>query len=261
MEFCAGSLLPAMTSVTRNAAARLTICAGLRRCRAIDELAVGADHLEDQPRRVEPAAVAERAVGRGQVERQHLDGAERACQAALEVLDPAVLEADAEVHGRVGDGLAADPLVGADRGHVERVLERLAREDRAAVQLVGVGRRPALAGLAVLAELGGDVEQDGARRQALLVERRRVQDRLPGRARLPVAVRDHVELGVELRAREVVARVAGAADVGDDVAGPVVDGDERAVVDVLVAEPVDPALVGGADLESLEPRLVGAIRL
>ena len=117
-----------------------------------------------------------------------------------------------------------------------------------AIQLVGVARRPAAP------ELVGDVEEEAARRQALRVERAGVDDRLPGRARLADAVAGGVVLGLELAARHGVAVVAGAPDVRPDVAGPVVDRDERPVVEVLAAEGVDPGPIRGADLQARQER-------
>ena len=133
-------------------------------------------------------------------------------------------------------GLVADALQGPDRGQVQRQLEGLSDANRAALEAVGVLRRPAAA------EVGRDVEQEAARRQRPLVERRGVDDRLERRARLPER-RRRVVLRLELPALEVLAVVAAAADVGEDVAGPVVQRDERAVVEVLVPEVVDPAPV------------------
>ena len=93
---------------------------------------------------------------------------------------------------------------------------------------------------------------------ALGVERRRVQDRLERRAGLPRAVAGRVVLGLELAAGQVVAGVAGAADVGQHVAGPVVERDERAVVEVLAAQRADPARSRPAILSSSSSRLACA---
>ena len=80
-------------------------------------------------------------------------------------------------------------------GHVERVLERLADEDRAAIQLVAIPGRPVLADV----ELGRDVEQQAAGRQRPLSKARRVEDRLERRAGLARPVAGGVVLWRELR--------------------------------------------------------------
>ena len=110
------------------------------------------------------AAVGEPAVGRGEVERPDLDRPDRAGQPGLEERLASTREADAERLGRLVDGVIADPLEGPDGRDVERVLERLADEDRAALELVRVARRPVLARV----ELGRDVEQQAAGRQLRL---------------------------------------------------------------------------------------------
>ena len=61
-----------------------------------DDLAVGPFDGEDHPRRDVDAAVRERAVGRGQVERPDLDRAERSGQARLE--EGLVAAGEAEAH-------------------------------------------------------------------------------------------------------------------------------------------------------------------
>src|SRR4029453_15099841 len=99
-----------------------------------------------------------------------------------------------------------------------RVLERLADEHRAALELVGVARRPVLA----VVELRRDVEEEAARRQLAGVEGRRIQDRLPRRSGLSLAVAGDVVLRFELAGGERLLVVAGAAGVGDDVTGAVV---------------------------------------
>ena len=219
-----------------------------------DDRAVRPLDLEDHLRRQPVAAVGQPAVGRGEVERSHLDRPDRAGESGLQVRLPAAGEPDAECLGRLVDLAVADPLEGPDGRDVERVLEGLADEDRAALELVGVPRHPVLPRV----ELGRDVEQQAARRQLVAVERAGVQDRLPRRARLPGAIAGDVELGLELGAGEVVAVVAGAAGVGEDVAGRVVHRDQRAVVQVLPAQGTDPRQVARRDLEALEQG--GALR-
>src|SRR6185369_1852271 len=97
--------------------------------------------------------------------------------------------------------------------------------------------------------LGRDVEQEAAGGQAVGVEGARVNDRLERRAGLARAVAGGVVLRLELRALQLVLVVAGAAGVGEDVAGPVVERDERAVVEVLAPEGVDPGSILRADLQ------------
>ena len=107
-------------------------------------------------------------------------------------------------------------------------------------------------------ELGRDVEQQTARREVPLLERCRVDDRLARRTRLPVPVASDVVLGFEALRGEVVAVVPGAADVGEHVAGPVVERHERGVVEVLAAQRPDPATFAARDLELLEQLVAGA---
>src|SRR4029078_7820481 len=103
-------------------------------------------------------------------------------------------------------------------------------------ELVGVARRPVLAPV----ELGRDVEQEAARCEPLGIERAGVEDRLPSRARLAGAIARDVVLGFELRACDVVARVAGAAHVREDVPGSVVERYERSGVQILSAQVAEP---------------------
>jgi hypothetical protein len=124
-------------------------------------------------------------------------------------------EADAHLLGRRSDTLAPDALEGANRRDVQRVLQGSPNEDRATLPLVGVARRPVLAAI----ELGRDVEQEAARREPLGVERSGVQDGLPCRAGVSGAITGDVVLGFELAAGEVVAAIACAAGIRQDVAG------------------------------------------
>ena len=190
-----GSVLPWRMSVDEEGGLRAH---GLDRPsawrRAIDDLARRVADLEDHPRRDARAAVGDRAVGRGQVERAR----PRPCRsrrpdrpAGTAFVPPA--KRIPNFVGPVGDRVAPDALERPDRRDVQRVLERLPDEDRPAVQLVGVARRPAAA------ELGGDVEEEAARRQPLRVEGAGVDDRLEGRARLAGAVAGGVVLRLELR--------------------------------------------------------------
>ena len=58
--------------------------------------------------------------------------------------------------------------------------------------------------------------------------------------------RDREALAAVLR--EVVAGVAGAADIGEHVAAPVVHRDERRVVEVLTPQGAQPGALGARDL-------------
>src|SRR5439155_6010131 len=168
-------------------------------------------------------------------------------------------EANAEGLRPVCDSFVADPLEDPDRRDVERVLEGLPDEDRPALELIRIVR----GATAPAAELGGDVEEQAAWGQLLRVERRRVEDRLPGRSRLAGAVTCGVVFRLELAAREIVAVVARAAGVGEHVSGSIVDRDERAVVKVLAAQSGDPAPAALRDPElgeQLRRRLGGQAR-
>src|SRR5207237_6318791 len=86
---------------------------GLRRGRigsVVDDLPGRVLDLEDDPRRHVGATVRERAVGRGEVDRADLDGADRAGEAGLEEAVRPAGEADPELFGALGDGLVADAL-------------------------------------------------------------------------------------------------------------------------------------------------------
>ena len=119
---------------------------------------------------------------------------------------------------------------------------------------VGIARRPPLPGV----ELGRDVQQQGSRGDRLRLEPGPVEDRLPRRARLPVAVARRVVLRFESLRCQVVALVAGAPEVGEHVARPVVDRDERGIVDILAAQRPDPAALAARDLELLQQPLARA---
>ena len=163
MWFWRGSVLPARMSVTGMPLCGETAAFALRRRAPARPPAVGAADLEDHPRGTRTPPFADRAVGRRQVERSDLDGPERAGQAGLqEGLVPAG-EADAHLLGGRRRPVVADPLERPDRRDVQRVLERLADEDRAALQLVRVARGPVLA-----RSNRRDVEQEAARASARL---------------------------------------------------------------------------------------------
>ena len=107
-------------------------------------------------------------------------------------------------------------------------------------------------------EVGHDVHEHRRRGHRPVVDPDRVVDRLDRRSGLAPAVRQDVELGLELGVAG--ARVAGRADVREDLAGPVVDHRGRAVVDVLALEVLEPGLVGLGDLQVLEVAL-GALEV
>ncbi len=75
------------------------------------------------------------------------------------------------------------------------------------------------------------------------IEAGRVDDRLPCRTGLPVSATGYVELRIELRRGQVIAVVAGAAHVGEDVAAARIDRDERPVVQVLAGQRLYPGAV------------------
>ncbi len=179
------------------------------------------------------AAVAERPVCADEVDRSCLGDAEcerhaRVGRGALEG-HAEVLRPREEVVGLVEGGR----LDGRD---VERELERVADADRPPLEVVGIGRRVAAA------EVGGAVHEHVAGREGPVVDADDVVERLERRARLAEALRDDVVLRLELGSgrRRVVAR---RADVRDDLAGLVVERDERPVADVLVLEVAHPRLV------------------
>ena len=96
-------------------------------------------------------------------------------------------------------------------------------------------------GTKLLPEVRRDVHEHRGRGERLVVDADGVVDRLDRRTRLAPAVGKDVELGLELLV--ALGRVAGRADVGEDVAGPVVDDRARRVVDVVAAQGEDPAPV------------------
>jgi hypothetical protein len=135
-------------------------------------------------------------------------------------------------------------LICLDRRDVERELEGDADTDGPAFEVVGVGRR------VLAAEIGRGIHQHRARGHRLVVERGQVVERLERRPRLAETAADDVVLRLELLVAlgRVVVR---AADVGDQLTGLVVDGDEGAVVDVLATEILDPLGKGAGKPEGL----------
>ena len=201
--------------------------------------------VDGQDRRVRDllAAVGERPVGGHEIDRPDLLHAEGEGQLRLPLaleLHPELLGLGVDVVGRV-EGHRLD---GRD---VERELERVADADGAALEAVGVVGRVAAP------EVRADVHQHRAGGDGLVVDADRVVERLERRSGLAIAVADDVELRLEvlLARRGVVVR---AADVGDQLAGLVVDRHERAVVEVLALE------VGHPRLELLEPERLGRRR-
>ena len=133
--------------------------------------------------------------------------------------------------------IVADRLDGRD---VEREPEGVADANRAALQVVGIGRRVAVA------EVGDDVHEHRPGGDLPARDARAVDDRLERRAGLPPAVGEDVEPRLEPLGR--LGRVGvGRADIGDDVAGLVVLRDERAVAQSRVAQVLHPRLVALVD--------------
>ena len=109
-------------------------------------------------------------------------------------------------------------------------------------------------------KFGRDVHEHRGGRQRAVVDADRVVDRLDRRPGLAPAVGHDVELGLELLV--ALRRVAGAADVGEDLAGPVVDDAGRGVVDVVPAQAQDPvpSRWSGSCALAGPPRVVGVRR-
>ena len=107
-------------------------------------------------------------------------------QRARHVVDPEVLRPLEEV-------VEAVDQPGLDRGDVQRELEGRAEADRAALEVVGLGRREPPA------EVGHDVHEHRRRGHRPVVDADRVVDRLDRRSGLAPAVGQDVELGLELR--------------------------------------------------------------
>ena len=201
-----------------------------------DLASVLVDDLGDQLAGHPHAAVGDRAV-----RRQHVDGVrlERAdahrgdrC-GARQVAQAEVLRPVERVLEALDDGR----LDGRD---VERELECAAQPDGTPFELVRLGRGVAAP------EVGHDVHEHRARGQGLVIDADGVVDGLDRRAGLAPAGGQDVVLGLELLG--ALGRVAGAADVGEHLAGPVVQYRGRCVVDVPAAQVEDPALLAGRDL-------------
>ena len=163
---------------------------------------------------------------------ERAEGEGRARDDALREHEPELLGDVHHVVGRVDDRR----LDGRD---VQGELERLAHPKWATLEVVGVGWDVAAA------EIRRDVHEHRRRGDRAVLEADDVVDRLERGTGLAPPVGEHVELGLEQfrLGRRVVGR---GADVGQDLAGPVVDRDERAVVDVLAAKVLDPVRVPDA---------------
>ena len=181
---------------------------------------------------MELAAVGDAAVGRRQVEHVDADRAKRERRDRHLVL-LARVPLEAEPLGEVDDHIGADQLLRLCDRDVERVLQRVAHPHRAALASIGVRHAVAVHDLAL------DVHEHGRRRDDSRLEAGGIGDRLEGRARLPVGLADDVEVGLVLWRR--LAEEAGAADVGEHRAGPIVDGHDGVVVDVATLQLGDPA--------------------
>ena len=158
------------------------------------------------------------------------------------------LPADAEVPGHLEDVVDAVHRHRLDGGDVEREHERLAEAERAALEAISVEGRPAAA------EVGRHVHQHRRRGECAVVDAGHVVDRLEGRPGLAPAGLQDVPFRVELLVGVGVV-VVGAADVGEDLAGPVVEGRQRAVVEVLAAQVGHPGGVRDADLLGVALRI------
>jgi hypothetical protein len=176
-----------------------------------DLAAVLIDDLGDELARHLDAAVGDRAVARDHVDRVRLErsDAHRANGHGR------AWEDEPEVLGALEHVIEAHDQRRLDRRDVERELEGAAQADRATLELVGLGRRVAAA------EVRDDVHEHRAGSQRLVVDADGVVDRLDRRPRLPPAVGQDVELGLELLG--ALRRIAGAPDVGQDLARPVVE--------------------------------------
>ena len=124
-----------------------------------------------------------------------------------------------------GEGLDADHVDRSHGGNVERRRQRDAHRDQPAKLAVVVERpvKPALLG-----QFERRIFEQRSRREQAALERERVEKRLQRRAWL--AHRAHaVDIG---RA----GKLAGAADVGPDLAGGIFDHQHRAIVDVAIVD-------------------------
>ena len=160
--------------------------------------------------------------------------------------DSAGREAEAEVLHPLEQVIEAVDQAGLDRGNVQRELERLTEANRAALELVGLGRDERL----LAAEVGDHVHEHRGRVHRPIVNAGDVVDRLDRRTRLAEAFGEDVVLGLEL---DVAGAVVGrAAAIGKDLARAVVDYAPRRIEDVRLLEAQDPLLVGRRDLQGIE---------
>ena len=169
MGFCFLSVLPARMSLTRKAACGETASRARVLRRLPDDLAVGRLDLEDHPRRDPDAAVGQRADRRtsGPAAGPRPCPSAPASPAWRYASRPPVKRSPS-ASAVLSTWLLPTRCEGPDGRDVERVLERLADEDRAALELVRVARRPILAAV----EHRRHVEQEAARRQTCASRRR-----------------------------------------------------------------------------------------
>ena len=187
------------------------------------------------------ATVGQGPVGGHEVHRPNLLDAECQGQPGLR---PVGLEVHPELPGLGEDVVWAVDGHGLDGRDIERELQGAADPDRASLQTVGVTRHIATA------EVRADVHQHRARGQRPVVDTHRVVEWLEGRSGLPIALADDVVLRLEFRAGRGRV-VIGAAHIGDQLTGLIVECHERAVAQVL------PAQVGHPGLQLLEPERLG----
>ena len=168
----------------------------------VDGVAVAVLDAVDQRRLHPAAAVVEHRIGGDHAQHGGLAGAERVGQIRRQFV------IDAEPLGVFGDQRHADVLREPHRHHVARLFEAEA-QGRRAIKLAAVVFRPPDAAALPHVDFDGRIHDD-ARRRVAVVERRRIDERLERRARLPQRLRRAVEL----------ALVEGeAADHGEHAAG------------------------------------------
>ncbi len=159
-----------------------------RRLVGPDHRSVGPGHLQDRRPRHPLAAVGDRSVRADHVDRVDLDRADRHRHDRHRLRDPV----DTEVLGPVVEVVEAVHDPGLDRRDVEGELERRAEANGAALVMIRLGRdEPA-------AEVRRDVHEHRRGGHLLVVDADRVVERLDRRPGLPPAIRQDVELRLEL---------------------------------------------------------------
>ncbi len=161
---------------------RLDDRAEARRRAGIDHLAGGRLHLPDDIGQHALAAIGEGRIGRRQLDRRHLRGAERQREVRLQS------GVDAEALGGADDLLGRHFIDQPRRDRVQRMRQRGLEGDRAAIGPGVVLRLPAL-------ERDRAVVADRVGRQAFL-QRSEIDEGLEGRARLALRRRGAVELAL-----------------------------------------------------------------